>query len=119
MKLNEIRIDGGTQTRELINESKVAEYAEAYMNGDRFPPIEVFDDGVHKWLVDGFHRYFMYKRVDVKDVDVIVKKGTRREAQWYALSVNHSHGLPRSSADKRKAVMIALSDIEDVCIYYL
>lgn len=112
VKIKDIRTDGGTQTREAINENVVAEYAEAYLDGDRFPQMEVFHDGVNYWLVDGFHRLFMYKRVGVKEVEVKVHKGKNRDAIQYALGVNDNHGLRRSTADKRKAVMIALNDIE-------
>ena len=114
MKVNidSIRIDGGTQTRELINETAVAQYTEDLLNGCIFPPIEIFDDGVNKWLVDGFHRLFAHKRADYKQIEVNVHQGTLRDAQFYALGVNDKHGLQRTNADKRKAVMIALDDLE-------
>ena len=112
MNLKEIRIDGGTQSREKMNEDMIAEYAEAHLNGAIFPPLEVFFDGIHYYLVDGFHRYFMYQRVKVKEVEVKVHKGTLRDAQFYSLGVNDGHGLRRSNADKRKAVKIILDDLE-------
>lgn len=112
VSIDSIRIDGGTQTRELINETAVAQYTEDLLNGCIFPPVEVFDDGVHKWLVDGFHRMFAHNRADFKEIDVKVHKGTLRDAQLYALGVNDKHGLQRTNADKRKAVMIALNDLE-------
>ena len=114
MKVNidSIRIDGGTQIRELINETAVAQYTEDLLNGCIFPPIEIFDDGVNKWLVDGFHRLFSHKRADFKEIEVNVHQGTLRDAQLYALGVNDKHGLQRTNADKRKAVMIALNDLE-------
>ena len=112
VSIDSIRIDGGTQTRELINETTVAQYTEDLFNGCIFPPIEIFDDGVHKWLVDGFHRLFSHKRADFKEIEVKVHQGTLRDAQLYALGVNDKHGLQRTNADKRKAVMIALNDLE-------
>lgn len=112
VKLADIRIDGGTQSREKMNEDMIAEYAEAHLNGAIFPPLEVFFDGIHYYLVDGFHRYFMYQRVKVKEVEVKVHKGTLRDAQFYSLGVNDGHGLRRSNADKRKAVRIILDDLE-------
>lgn len=112
VSIDSIRIDGGTQTRELINETAVAQYTEDLLNGSIFPPVEVFDDGVHKWLVDGFHRLFAHNRADFKEIEVKVHKGTLRDAQLYALGVNDKHGLQRTNADKRKAVMIALNDLE-------
>jgi hypothetical protein len=112
VSIDSIRIDGGTQTRELINETAVAQYTEDLLNGCIFPPIDIFDDGVHKWLVDGFHRLFAHKRADYKEIEVNVHQGTLRDAQFYALGVNDKHGLQRTNADKRKAVMIALNDFE-------
>jgi hypothetical protein len=112
VSIDSIRIDGGTQTRELINETAVAQYTEDLLNGCIFPPIEIFDDGVSKWLVDGFHRLFAHKRADYKQIEVNVHQGTLRDAQFYALGVNDKHGLQRTNADKRKAVMIALNDLE-------
>ena len=112
VSIDSIRIDGGTQTRELINETAVAQYTEDLLNGCMFPPIEIFDDGVHKWLVDGFHRLFAHKRADFPEIEVNVHQGTLRDAQLYALGVNDKHGLQRTNADKRKAVMIALNDLE-------
>lgn len=112
VKLADIRIDGGTQSREKMNKDMIAEYAEAHLNGAIFPPLEVFFDGIHYYLVDGFHRYFMYQRVKVKEVEVKVHKGTLRDAQFYSLGVNDGHGLRRSNADKRKAVKIILDDLE-------
>jgi hypothetical protein len=112
VSIDSIRIDGGTQTRELINETAVAQYTEDLLNGCIFPPIEIFDDGVNKWLVDGFHRLFAHKRADYKQIEVNVHQGTLRDAQFYALGVNDKHGLQRTNADKRKAVMIALDDLE-------
>ena len=112
VSIDSIRIDGGTQTRELINETAVAQYTEDLLNGCIFPPIEIFDDGVNKWLVDGFHRLFSHKRADFNEIEVTVHQGTLRDAQLYALGVNDKHGLQRTNADKRKAVMIALNDLE-------
>ena len=112
VSIDSIRIDGGTQTRELINESAVIQYAEDILHGSIFPPIEIFDDGVNKWLVDGFHRLFAHKRAGITEIEVNVHQGTQRDAQFYALGVNDAHGLQRTNADKRKAVMIVLNDLE-------
>lgn len=112
IKIDEIRIDGGTQTRELINETAVVEYTEALLEGSVFPPVDVFDDGVSKWLVDGFHRLFSHKRAGYKDIEATLHKGTLRDARIFALGVNDKHGLQRTNADKRKTVQIALDDFE-------
>ena len=56
LKLNQIRIDGGTQSRVDIDEQVVAEYADLYHQGIQLPPVTVFYDGTDYWLADGFHR---------------------------------------------------------------
>ena len=110
--LKDLVIDAGTQSREMINQNTVAEYTEAMIEGAVFPEIQVYDDGLKKYLVDGFHRYFGYKRASIEEVEAVVTNGSLREARLYSLGVNDKHGLPRTIADKRKAVMTMLNDIE-------
>jgi hypothetical protein len=112
LKLSQIVIDKGTQTREAIDQKTVTEYAEVIMNKDKLPPLVVFHDGISYYLADGFHRYFAYKQTVTPEVEVEVINGTLRNAQEYALGTNDKHGLKRTNADKRKAVSIALADLE-------
>ena len=112
VSIESIRLDGGTQTREKIYEATVAQYTEDILTGSVFPAIEIFDDGLNKWLVDGFHRLFAHKRAGLTEMEVIVHQGTQRDAQLYALGANDKHGLQRTNAEKRKVVMIALNDLE-------
>jgi hypothetical protein len=112
LKLSQIVIDKGTQTREAIDQKTVTEYAEVIMNKDTLPPLVVFYDGINYYLADGFHRYFAYKQTVTPDVEVEVINGTLRNAQEYALGTNDKHGLKRTNGDKRNAVLIALNDLE-------
>lgn len=112
LKLSQIVIDKGTQTREAIDQKTVTEYAEVIMNKETLPPLVVFHDGINYYLADGFHRYFAYKQTVTPEVEVEVINGTLRNAQEYALGTNDKHGLKRSNGDKRNAVLIALNDIE-------
>ena len=112
LKLSQIVIDKGTQTREAIDQKTVTEYAEVIMNKDSLPPLVVFHDGINYYLADGFHRYFAYKQTVTPEVEVEVINATLRNAQEHALGTNDKHGLKRSNGDKRNAVMIALNDIE-------
>jgi hypothetical protein len=109
LPLKEIRLNGGTQMREEINQTVLEDYAEIF---DELPPVIVFDDGKHKWLSDGFHRYkaSVFARCDA--ILCEVRKGSRRDAVLYAAGANASHGLRRSNGDKRKAIMALLSDKE-------
>ena len=108
VKLEDIRIDGGTQYRDQINQDVVREYVDAMRDGDEFPSMETVFDGSTHWLVDGFHRYFAYMALGAKMVNVEYKPGTQREAQVIAMGVNGKHGLQRNNATKRRVVEAAL-----------
>ena len=108
IKLDSIRIDGGTQSRVVIDQPTVYHYLERMKEGDEFPKMFAFFDGATYWLVDGFHRYHAYKLLGLKDVEIAYKPGTLEEAQVYSFGVNATHGKPRTNEDKRKAVEAAL-----------
>ena len=110
--LDKIRIDGGTQSRVKIDENVVAQYADEMLNGDQFPPVVLFHDGVDYWLADGFHRYFANKRINAPGISAEVKEGTVRDAILHGIKANNKHGLRPTNEDKRKGVMTMLKDIE-------
>jgi ParB-like chromosome segregation protein Spo0J len=112
MLLTDISLNKQTQSRVAICQDTVAEYAEAMLDGQAFPKITVFFDGIHHYLVDGYHRYFAYKKAGVTEVSAEIINGTLRDAVLYAAGVNNSHGLRRTNEDKRKAVMTLLNDLE-------
>ena len=112
IKLSKINIGGGTQPREDIDEEIVSEYAECMKEGDKFPPVVLFNDGAKYWLADGFHRYHASKKIGYLEIEADVKQGTKRDAILYSVSANSKHGLRRSNADKRKAVLTLLNDEE-------
>ena len=103
-----LRIDGDTQPRVAIDQAVVQEYADAIQSGTEFPPVEVVHDGTAYWLVDGFHRFFAYKKLNRPKIKATVTTGLQAEAQWKSLSANKTHGLHRTNADKAKAVTKAL-----------
>jgi hypothetical protein len=109
LPLAALRIDGGTQQRETINEAVVAEYAE---DVDALPPVVVFHDGADHWLAGGFHRYHAHRKAGKEAIRAEVRKGTRRDAVLFACGDNAEHGLRRGNADKRKAVTTLLRDPE-------
>ena len=112
LNLDHIRIDGSTQSRVLIDEQVVAEYAELYRSGVTLPPVTVFFDGTTHWLADGFHRYWANRRINCDYVYADVRQGTQRDAILYSVGANADHGLQRTNADKRKAVLMMLNDGE-------
>lgn len=107
-----IRIDGGTQSREKIDEAVVGDYADLIADGVQFPAVRVYFDGVSHYLADGFHRYHAHRKAGKGAIEADVEKGTLRDAILYSLGANHEHGLRRTNADKRKAVQAMLNDFE-------
>lgn len=110
LKLDELRLDGGTQPRAQLDPQTIAEYAEAMREGAEFPPVDAFYDGQEYWLADGFHRHAAAARAQLADVLTKVRQGTRRDAVLFSVGVNATHGLRRSDADKRRAVETLLND---------
>ena len=104
-------LDGGTQARLKIDDDIVMEYAEAMQRGDTFPPVVAFDDGNRLWLADGFHRYQACRLLGKFAIATDRREGSQRDAILYSLGANASHGLRRSSADKRRAVETMLKDV--------
>jgi ParB-like chromosome segregation protein Spo0J len=105
-------VDHGCQAREQTDKKVVAEYADAMARGVLFPPIVVFHDGERFWLADGFHRFAAACSLSYEEVPAEVREGGIREAKLHAIGANASHGLRRTNADKRRAVMMLLEDEE-------
>jgi hypothetical protein len=110
--VEDLRLNGGTQPRALIDEDVVAEYAEAMERGDKFPPMVVFYDGTDHWLADGFHRVSAARQIGRTFVQCDVRQGTWRDAILFSVGANSAHGLKRTNADKRRAVKRLLDDEE-------
>lgn len=112
MKIADIKLNKQTQSRVSINQDTVLEYADEMLAGTKFPPITVYFDGLDNYLVDGYHRYYAYKKAGIDDVEAKIEKGSLRDAILFAVGANSNHGLRRTSEDKRKAVMTMLDDLE-------
>ena len=107
IKIDDLRIDGGTQGRSVIDQPTVYNYLEHMKEGDEFPRMFAVYDGATYWLVDGFHRYHAYKLLGIKEISIDYKPGTLEEAQVLSFGVNGTHGKPRTNEDKRKVVLAA------------
>ena len=105
-------LDQKLQSRTEINEQTIEDYSDAIKLGDEFPPVLVYFDGVHYYLTDGYHRYHAYKKAGKVSILCEVVNGTFRDAVLHATGVNSKHGMRRTHADKRKAVMTLLDDFE-------
>lgn len=112
LNLGVLVLEPKLQSRVEIDESAVSDYSDAIELGDKFPPVLAYFDGIHYYLTDGYHRYHAHKRAGKASIEVEVVNGTFRDAIFHATSVNSKHGMRRSNADKRKAVMTLLEDFE-------
>jgi ParB-like chromosome segregation protein Spo0J len=102
------------QMREKLSASTVTEYADLIQaNGSKWPfstPCSIICVKGELILTDGFHRVAAMRKADEDQVCVVITDGTKTDALKAALSANISHGLRRSNADKRRAVVMALAD---------
>lgn len=112
MNVGALVMDGRLQSRTEISEETVADYAEALKGGAEFPPVLVYFDGINYYLTDGYHRAHAHKRADKVSILCDVVQGTLRDAILHSTGVNAKHGMRRTYADKRKAVMTLLDDFE-------
>ena len=115
--LASIVTDAACQARVKIRPGVVRDYRRAMAEqisegGLRFPPIVLFTDGQHYWLADGFRRILAARAAGLSEFPADVRPGTERDALLFSISSNGAHGLPRTNADKRKAVTLLLADAE-------
>lgn len=108
-KLEEVRIDGGTQSREELDHAQVKHYADLMKMGVEFKPPVVFFDGSHNWLADGFHRYFAHKSNGALEITCTVMEGTVDDAMFYGISANGPHGMRPKPGDIRKGIFWVLN----------
>jgi hypothetical protein len=126
LKINRIRMDGGTQSRAAIDSATVEEYRQHIDDWQRenkdtdlaeegWPfrdPVIVFYDGKNYWLGDGFHRVTACQRAGRYDVAADIRQGTQRDAMLFSAGANADHGLRRTASDKYRAVTLLLNDPE-------
>jgi ParB-like nuclease domain len=115
--LDRISADSESQARVQIRASVVRQYAAAMSEqlaegGLRFPPIVLFTDERDYWIGDGFHRVLAARQAGLTEFPADVRPGSRRDALLHSISSNSAHGLPRTNADKRRAVSLLLADPE-------
>jgi phage N-6-adenine-methyltransferase len=110
LEVSAIRMDGGTQMRESLDQATVERYAEHYTDGVEFPSVVVFYDGQVYWLADGFHRVHAAITAKMEAINADIRSGDRMAAIRYALSANAANGRPRSNGDMRRAYMVAVEN---------
>jgi len=76
------------------------------------PPIHLIFDSTTYYITDGHHRYHAAKQAGLTELPCVITEGTLRDATLAAVQANTDHGIRRTNADKRKAVMMLLGDEE-------
>lgn len=108
LRIDDIKMDGGTQPRACLDFKAVDDYMDDMEAGVKFPPVTVFYDGESYWLADGFHRVKAAYAANFDSIDCDVRQGTLEDAQWFSFSANQTNGLRRTNDDKQRAVKAAL-----------
>ena len=104
--------DPECQLRAACSSATVQEYSEALTAGATFPPVIVFSDGDSYWLSDGFHRSEAHQSAGLAEINAEIRDGDLRDAKLFAAGANADHGLRRTQADKRNAILALLTDTE-------
>ena len=112
LNISAIEADPDIQSRTDMDASIVEEYRELYERGQALPAITVIQDGTRYLVADGFHRLEAAKAAGLRKIDAEVVQGSRRDAILHSVGSNADHGLRRSNADKRRAVLTLLGDEE-------
>jgi len=112
IELSKIRIDGETQRRAKIDQGTVDKYAELMAEGEGFPAITLYFDGINYWLADGFHRYHANSKNKAETISAEVVNGTLREAILFSLGANKKHGKETTREERKLNVLYMLNDIE-------
>jgi site-specific DNA-adenine methylase len=113
LRLDEITLDEQLFSRaDGLREDVIEEYREGLQRGNMFPPLTVFHDSEHYYLVDGFYRYYASSLEHVETIEAEIHAGTLRDALLYSAGINQKHGVRRTNTDKWRAVKILLEDDE-------
>lgn len=120
LDLSDIIVDESLQMRAGgLVEEVVSDYMAALA---KLPPIRVAATkikGVMRYyLIDGFHRYEAHRKSNAKFIMAEVTEVENLEAaRILCAGMNIGHGLRRSNADKRKAVLMLIPIFANVAKY--
>jgi len=110
IKIENIKLDVSIQCRAAIDTTIVNDYAGRMIEGDKFPPIELYGTQTECWIGDGWHRILAAKQIGAVDIPATLHAGGWIEALKHALGANALHGHRRTNADKRRCVELALKE---------
>lgn len=89
-----------------LNREAVDSYAEAMLNGAEFPPVTVFDSGIHLFCVDGFHRVEAHKVAQIEQINAVVLPGDEDDALAYARRFSNRKNGQRLTRADIKAIIL-------------
>lgn len=112
MKISEIKRDDSIQPRATIDEDTVRNYADRMIEGDAFPPVDIFFDGETYRLANGYHRVGAAEIAGLTEIECVVHEGNLREALWFGFGANAKNARQMSNADKHRVVEKILQDDE-------
>jgi len=115
VKISDITIIPEIQIRLKINESHVAEIAEAVDSDTAIDPVDLFRDAEKRLILgDGAHRVLAFTQCNKDKIPAIIHDDNPdtalSDALEFSLRRNCKHGLRMTTGDKAKAVKAALSD---------
>jgi hypothetical protein len=124
MKLSELEFDKNIYPRNRFDNECIKKYIDAIRLGAKFPPIIV---GIYKGrnlIVDGYHRFIAYQRLQKTHIDCIVKEfETEKDLYIEAIKNNIVHGKPFEQYEKENIILklkkINLSPIEIANIVFI
>lgn len=103
--LDDLVLDPNLNLRDRLDDFTVERYAEAW---DRLPPVTVYEVDERWLLADGFHRHAAAIMLNKRTIPAEVRPGSFTDALDHVASVNLTHGLPLSRAERRRAVEVKL-----------
>lgn len=113
VKLTDLSVDPKLQMRAKPHDGKyIMELVDVIQKGTVTEPIAVFHDPTDGslWVADGHARVDATRSSGGATIRASVHQGGLREAFEFALGANATHGVRRSNADLRHAVLTALAD---------
>lgn len=109
VRIADLILDPRLQTRARLNERVVERYAKQLRQGVQFPPIGVAIIDGRPCVFDGFHRVEAHGLAGRSTIQAVCREATEAEAETWAGCSNHTHGLPLSAVDARRAREKAVS----------
>jgi hypothetical protein len=112
INIDELVLLDSVQSRVGLTPEVVEDYANKYRNEIELPPLQAVKDSDGEYILcDGFHRLKAARDAGLETIRITYTEGTVDDAKYYSMTANTDHGLQRSNADKRKAILMAF-DLE-------